>query len=203
MTYGHFVPSNNIYIGHPENLSSYWLHILYIVWWWYDLVDKLCAALINPSISTLSLTLFSRLCTRVCSISGLLARLGYWPFIGFNPYCHCWIFLGMFFRNFLNICSKFIIRENPHLVSNRGVFGTALQGWIKEAAYISLWSGLALTMQYQYGTYTCDLSRDFDLLEKVQRRAVHFTKGNYQSTASVTHMLKELDWQNLHLWRSS
>ena len=38
---------------------------------------------------------------------------------------------------------------------------------------------------------------DTETLEKVQRRAARFVKGNYRQQSSVTQMIKELGWQSL------
>ena len=42
---------------------------------------------------------------------------------------------------------------------------------------------------------------DSDVFEKVQRISARFTAGNYLPTICVTHMLKELGEQDLHLRR--
>ena len=38
---------------------------------------------------------------------------------------------------------------------------------------------------------------DTETLEKVQRRAAHFVKGDYRQQSSVTQMIKDLGWQSL------
>ena len=38
---------------------------------------------------------------------------------------------------------------------------------------------------------------DIETLEKVQRRAAHFVKGDYRQRSSVTQMIKDLGWQSL------
>ena len=40
---------------------------------------------------------------------------------------------------------------------------------------------------------------DTETLEKVQRRAARFVKGNYRQQSSVTQMIKELGWQSLQI----
>ena len=37
------------------------------------------------------------------------------------------------------------------------------------------------------------------LLERVQRKAARFCLQNYNRTASITHMLRELEWDTLEL----
>ena len=38
---------------------------------------------------------------------------------------------------------------------------------------------------------------DTETLEKVQRRAAHFVKGDYRQQSSITQMIKDLGWQSL------
>ena len=37
------------------------------------------------------------------------------------------------------------------------------------------------------------------LLERVQRKAARFCLQNYNRTASITHMLRELEWDTLEI----
>ena len=39
------------------------------------------------------------------------------------------------------------------------------------------------------------------LLERVQRKAARFYLQNYNRTASITHMLRELEWDTLEMMR--
>ena len=65
---------------------------------------------------------------------------------------------------------------------------------LKETAYISL---VRSSMEYAAPIWDPYKKRDIDALEMVQRRAARFTKGDYNTTSSVTTMLAELGWKNL------
>lgn len=65
---------------------------------------------------------------------------------------------------------------------------------LKETAYIAL---IRSSLEYAASIWDPYLKRDIDALERVQRRAARFTKGDYGTTSSVTAMLTELGWHQL------
>ncbi len=65
---------------------------------------------------------------------------------------------------------------------------------LKETAYISL---VRSVMEYSATIWDPYLVKDINLLERVQRRAARFVKGDYSYRSSVTAMLQDLGWTNL------
>ena len=65
---------------------------------------------------------------------------------------------------------------------------------LKETAYLSF---VRSTLEYAATIWDPYYVLDIDSLEQVQRRAAHFTTGDYHTTSSVTAMLAELGWKRL------
>ena len=65
---------------------------------------------------------------------------------------------------------------------------------LKETAYISLAHS---TLEYAATIWDPHLSSDISSIEKIQRRAACFVKGDYNTFTSVTNILNELGWQRL------
>ena len=63
---------------------------------------------------------------------------------------------------------------------------------LKETAYISL-----VRSTLEYAATICHLSSDISSIEKIQRRAARFVKGDYNTFSSITNILNELGWQQL------
>ena len=70
---------------------------------------------------------------------------------------------------------------------------------IKEKAYLTY-----VRPQLEYSTTIWDphTKANIEKIEKVQRRAARFVKHNYQQKASVTEMIKSLQWQTLQQRRT-
>ena len=71
---------------------------------------------------------------------------------------------------------------------------------VRETAYKTL-----VRRTPEYGSAACDPyhEKDFEKLEGVQRKAARFWAFNYNPYASVTEMLKELNWETLATGRKT
>ena len=70
---------------------------------------------------------------------------------------------------------------------------------IKEITYKTI---VRPKLEYASAAWDPYLKKDIAKVEKVQRKAARFCTGNYKQTASVTDMIKELDWETLELRRT-
>ena len=70
---------------------------------------------------------------------------------------------------------------------------------IKEITYKTI---VRPKLEYASAAWDPYLKKDIAKVEKVQRKAARFCTGNYKQTASVTGMIKELDWETLELRRT-
>ena len=52
-------------------------------------------------------------------------------------------------------------------------------------------------LEYDASIWDPHLAKDYDLLEKLQRRYARFVKGDYRTTSSVSQMLHDLGWRDL------
>ena len=81
----------------------------------------------------------------------------------------------------------FIRRNLKHCNSN-----------FKQTAYISL---VRSVLEYSCAVWDPHLEKDISQIEKVQRNAARFVKGDYNKQSSVTSMMKELNWKSLQTRR--
>ena len=61
---------------------------------------------------------------------------------------------------------------------------------------IEFWFSLSV-LEYDASIWDPHLAKDYDLLEKLQRRSARFVKGDYRTTSSVSQMLHDLGWRDL------
>ena len=111
-----------------------------------------------------------------------------------NPY------LGLIIRDDLQwsshinkICSK----ANSTLGFLRRNLGYCKKSF-KQTAYISLVRSL---LEYSCTVWDPHLEKDISQIEKIQRNAARFVKGDYRRHSSVTEMMKKLKWKPLHTRR--
>ena len=69
---------------------------------------------------------------------------------------------------------------------------------VRETAYTAL---VRPKLEYECKTWDPYYKKDKAILERIQRKAARFCTQNYQQTASVTDILKELNWDTLETRR--
>ena len=111
-----------------------------------------------------------------------------------NPY------LGLIIRNDLQwsshinkICSK----ANSTLGFLRRNLKYCNESF-KKTAYISLVRSL---LEYSCAVWDPHLEKDISQIEKIQRNAARFVKGDYRRRSSVSSIMEELNWKPLHTRR--
>ena len=65
---------------------------------------------------------------------------------------------------------------------------------LKEQSYIAL---VRSVLEYGAAVWDPHLAQDINSLEKIQRKAARFAKGDYRTRSSVSAMLKDLKWDEL------
>ena len=72
--------------------------------------------------------------------------------------------------------------------------------FIKIFCYKSL---IILILEYACTVWDPYTLKDINKIDKILRRAARFTKNNYSWSTSVTGLINDLNWQNLHTRRSN
>ena len=93
----------------------------------------------------------------------------------------------------LPMCSPYVAGVTLLLAFCEGISADALLS-SRSISYIAL---VRSVLEYGAAVWDPHLAQDINSLEKTQRKAARFAKGDYRTRSSVSAMLKDLKWDEL------